>query len=57
MLRKRFCFSCAEVALVEMLDASKGGNVRGVTEDHRFVMCDELKEVRTIAAAKTGGAQ
>ncbi len=45
-LRTRYCFTCAEVALVEMLDASKGGNVRGITEDHRFVMCDELKEVR-----------
>lgn len=51
-LRKRFCPTCAEVALVSMLDASKGGNVRGVTEDHRFEMVDELSRVRAALAPK-----
>ncbi len=56
-LRGRFCFTCAEVRLVEILDASKGGNVRGITEDHRFFMVGELAEVRAALGAAKGAGQ
>lgn len=34
-----------------LLDASKGGNVRGITEDHRFQMADLLHAMRSAQAA------
>lgn len=37
--------------LESLLDASKGGNVRGITEDHRFEMADRLHALRAASAA------
>lgn len=36
------------------LEASKGGNVRGVTEDHRYEMASRLRTLRTAIALATG---
>ena len=30
------------------LDASKGGNVRGITEDHRYQMVKSLNAIRSV---------
>jgi len=30
------------------LDASKGGNVRGITEDHRYQMVKSLTAIRSV---------
>lgn len=39
-----------EEELQWLFDASKGGNVRGITEDRRFEFADELREVRKVTA-------
>lgn len=46
--------------LRQMLAASKGGNVRGVTEDHRYEMADEIDrrakvEAGDVSAMTDGG--
>ena len=33
------------------LDASKGGNVRGITEDHRYQMARSLAAIRSVLSA------
>lgn len=38
-----------EQELLWLLEGSKGGNIRGITEDHRFQFADELHAIRAAA--------
>ena len=38
------------------LEASKGGNVRGITEDHRYQMVRSLTAIRSVLRGQAKGA-
>ena len=51
MLRNLFIQMADELEF--QLEASKGGNVRGVTEDHRYEMAKALHTLRSLLPAAT----
>lgn len=48
MIRNLFIQMAQELEF--QLDASKGGNVAGVTEDHRYEMLESLQSLRSVIA-------